>query len=218
MKHFLLALGLAAALCSQASAGYETVHAPNGLLPENTICVEPWTPNSIYPPCQRVAQAQPSDRVVVTNQPGGIGVVPPAAIIDSGSIAGQVFTWAITVFGGVIATVLTGLIVKLMRKAGIEVSQAASDRLDQILLNGMHAGAAQLTPALVGKGTIEVKNATLAAAVRYVQAHGADTLKTLGVDPNDPKTIEALRARAERLIADPNIATPKALDAPAATG
>jgi hypothetical protein len=55
--------------------------------------------------------------------------------------------------------------------------------------------------------------------VAYVQDHGADAIKTLGLDPQSGAAVEAIKARIETAIADPTIPTPKILDptpAPAA--
>jgi hypothetical protein len=151
--------------------------------------------------------------------PGAIGVpavVAPPAVIDTGTLAGQALTWMVTVGGGAIATMLTGLIYKLLQKAGIQASDALRARLQEIVLNGLNAGAKAAAEQLAGRGQVVIKQAAVASAVTYVQAHGADTIKALGLDPTSPAAVEAIKARIETAIADPTVPTPPVLDAPAA--
>jgi hypothetical protein len=243
MRKFLIALGLAAAMCSPALAEIRVVG--------NLKCATVEQATAL-PPCWQLAQFQPPEHVqkaideaikkqVEQRLPeGGIHIpplgaigdpdqgrigtpniivhqapAPPKAVIDTGGIAGEIIQWVIATFGTVIAGYVVLLVKRLAAKAGVQLSQQASDRLDQIVLNGLHAGANEAQRDLRGKGQVEVKNDTLASMVTYAQAHGADTLKVLGVDPNDPATVAALRARAERLIADPAVPTPAVLDAKA---
>jgi hypothetical protein len=205
MKRILLALGLVAALCSSAAA--------RGTLEcDNRGC---WNPVTFSPPLGTVNLAQ---FVQPEPQPGGIGVpavIAPPAIIDTGSIAGQALTWVITVGGGAIATLLTGLIYKLMQKAGIQITDAARARLQEIILNGLNAGTKVAAAQLAGKGQVVIKQAAVASTVAYVQAHGKETMAQLGLDPTSPEAVEAIKARIETAIADPAVATPPVLDPPA---
>jgi hypothetical protein len=142
---------------------------------------------------------------------------PVPVIIDTGTIGGQALTWVITVGGGAVATLLTGLIYKLMQKAGIQITDAARARLQEIVLNGLNAGTKVAAAQLQGKGQVVIKQAAVANAVAYVQAHGKETMAQLGLDPTSPEAVEAIKARIETAIADPAVATPKALDTPPAT-
>jgi hypothetical protein len=161
------------------------------------------------------AMAQPSP-------PGAAGppvvLVAPRtapATVDTGTIAGQTLTWAVTTFGSAIAAALTAWLYRLLQKEGINVTDAQRARLQDIVENALHISAHELSGAIQGKGDIEVKNAVLANAVRYVQLHGADTLKALGHDPSSQAAVEAIRARALSAINDPGTPTPAIL-APAA--
>jgi hypothetical protein len=99
-----------------------------------------------------------------------------------------------------------------LKNAGIQGTELLSDKLDRILLNGINSGAAVVTTNMAGKGQIEIKNAVVAEAVAYTQAHGADTIKQLGLDPNSGAAVEAIKARIETAIADPKVPTPAVLD------
>lgn len=210
-KSIVLALVLAGALCSPVVALNTLTCVGLGCYSPAYLAQFQTLPGAEVPPLGAVGV--PDEGKVGT--PNIIIHQAPSAptVIDTGSIAGQALTWVITVFGGTIGAALTAWIVKLLKRAGMQVSDEASEKLNRIIVNGLHSAAPAAQAALAGKGQVAVRNETLAGMVRYVQAHGADTLKTLGVDPSDPKLQEVLRARAERLVADPAAVTPKVLDA-----
>ena len=105
------------------------------------------------------------------------------------------------IFGSVIGGFAVKWIKAVAARAGVQVSQDMSDKLDAIIENGVHAGAAKLGQDLTGKLSVTVKNEVAAEAVKYAQAHGVETIKSLtGVDPNDPKVVEALQARAAKAL------------------
>lgn len=223
MKRILLALGLAAALCSPALADY--IQAPQLCFPDGALgnraglptCPPMVTGNEPW----RIAQFAPTD------VPGAVGVPPvaandnrpvivaPPAVIETGTIAGEVLKWVIAVGGGTLATILSGILVKVFQRMGVKITDELRSRLQEIVLNGLNAGARVAAERLAGKGKIEVKQAIVADAVRYTQAHGAETIKALGLDPTSPEAIEAIKARIETAIADPAVPTPPVLDPPA---
>jgi hypothetical protein len=154
-------------------------------------------------------------RELQQNPAGGVSLVAapaPPAVIDTGTIAGQALTWVVTTFGGLIGLTLTGLIYRMLQKAGIDLTDAQRDRLDSILVNGMHVVAPAVARDMAGRGQIEVRNAAVAQVVRYAQVHGADTLKSLAGDPLSQIAVEAIKARIERLAADPATPTPPVFD------
>jgi hypothetical protein len=218
LARILLAAGLVA-LCAPAAADY--IQTPLAVIGGSNLCVVdgPGTPNS--PKCSPTVSDQAPWRETQFTSPahdGPLGAlaVAPNPVIDTGSIAGQALTWVVTVGGGAIATMLTGLIYKLLQKAGVQMNDALRARLQEMVLNGLNAGAKAASEQLAGKGQVVIKQAALANAVTYVQAHGADTIKKLGLDPTSPEAVEAIKARIETAIADPTVATPKVLDAAAA--
>jgi hypothetical protein len=134
--------------------------------------------------------------------------------ISVGTLAGEVLTWATAAFGSVAATAIIAWVYRLFKLAGLQISDAARDRLQQIILNGLNAAAKDATQNLAGRGQVDIKNAVVAQAVAYTQTHGADAIKTLGLDPKGETAVEAIKARIETAIADPTVPTPTILDPP----
>lgn len=164
---------------------------------------------------QLSAQTDPTGRITIVQTPP-LQAPAPVSTIDGGGLAGQALLWVVTVFGGTIGTVLTGFLYKLMQKAGVQASEAMREKLQGIIVNGLNLAAARATQDLKGHGQIEIKNAAVASAVEYTKAHGAETLKALGLDPTSPEAVQAIKARIETAIADPSTPTAPALDDPAA--
>ena len=136
--------------------------------------------------------------------------------VSVGTLAGQVLTWAVTAFGGVITTVGTFWILRLAKKAGIEGADLMSKQLNETLLNGLNDGAARIAAGVQGQGTVQIKNQVIQSAIEYAQAHRAETIQALGLDPSSGKTVEALRARIATLVNDPSSPTPPVLGGPGA--
>ena len=159
------------------------------------------------------ADAGMAPQVGVTATP--IVIQQPAdTSISVGTLGAQLLEWFAAVFVPVVGAFLTKLLMALAQKAGVQATQAMSDKLDGIIENGIHNGANKLGADLSGKLTVTVKNQVAAKAVEYAQAHGADTIKGLtGVDPNDPKVVEALQARAAKAL---NLIGPDAVLSPIA--
>jgi hypothetical protein len=204
MKRILAAATLIAALTFPAFAqtGPSISAAPGtsiNLAPGSTIGTPP-----ALTPSQEVA-----NHPVIEPQ-------PPAMVVSTGTLAGDVLTWLIAAFGTPIAGFLVLYLKRLATLAGVKVSQAMSDKLNEIILNGLNAGAAGADERLKGEADVEIKSAIMQHAVEYAQTHGADTIKALGLDPQSGSAVEAIRARAATLVADPATPTPAALDPPKA--
>jgi hypothetical protein len=142
--------------------------------------------------------------------------VTSSTTIDVGTYAGQALMWVASTFGVVIGGALTKLILQWAKNAGFVGSEILRQKLQDMIVNGMNAGAREAADSLKDKAQIEVKNAVVASTVQYVQAHGADTLKQLGIDPTSPIAVEAIKARIETAINDPAAPTPAVLDPVAA--
>ena len=146
--------------------------------------------------------------VTVSSGPGG------ETTISIGTIAGQVLNWILITFsvpiGGYAIMILRHVLINLK----IPVSDAALAKAKQMLVNGMNLAAPEVQARLAGQGKIAIKNATIAEGITYVQKHGPDAIKTLGLDPTSPDAVEAMKAWAETAIADPNVPTPAVLDPP----
>jgi hypothetical protein len=148
------------------------------------------------------------------------GPVSSQTTISVGTYAGQAIMWVGAVFGTTIGAALTSLLIQMMRNAGVAGSELLRGKLQDIIVNGLNAGAKMASDSLKDKGQIEIKNAVVASTVAYVQDHGADTLKKLGIDPNSNIAVDAIKARIETAINDPATPTPPILDTKsvAATG
>jgi len=130
----------------------------------------------------------------------------PAAVVDTGTYAGQALTWVVTTFGGTVGAALTALLLRYLKNAGIQGADLLRSRLQEIIVNGLNMAAADAAKRLEGRGKVEIKNEAVGQAVRYAQVHGADILKQLGQDPMAQTTVDAIKARIETVIVDP--ATP----------
>ena len=162
-------------------------------------------------PAISFAQAIPNATPPVAGMAPQIGVTPTPIVIDQrppadtsvsvGTLGADVIEWLGAVAIPVLGTFLTKWLMALAKKAGVELSQAQSDKLDGMIENGLHDALAKAGADLTGKLTVDVKNKAVADAVAYAQAHGADTIKAMsGVDVSDPKVTEALQARAAKLL------------------
>lgn len=130
-------------------------------------------------------------------------------VVSGGSIASQIIEWVVASFGTAIAALLTALVYRLLGYAGIQVSQAQRDQLQAIVVNGINTAATKAEAGLQANQamSIDVKNRVIAEAVSYVQTHGADTIKALGLDPQSGQAVEAIRARIATALADPRAPT-----------
>lgn len=156
-----------------------------------------------------VATAAPT---VTQNTITTTGPVDSTTKISVGTLAGDVLQWIMVAFGPVIGSIVVWILVRVLKKLGIDATDALRARLNDIVINGLNIGAKQLQGRLDGKGQVEIKNEVAAAAIAYTQAHGADTIKALGLDPTSGAAVEAIKARIETVIADPTALTPPVLD------
>lgn len=134
--------------------------------------------------------------------------------ISVGTLAGQLLNWVVLAFSGPIGGIVVWILVRVLKKLGIDATDALRARFQEIVVNGLNSSAKVLEDRLAGQGKIAVKNAIVAQTVVYTQEHAADTIKALGLDPQSGEVVQAIRARIETAIADPLVATPKVLDPP----
>jgi hypothetical protein len=127
MKKALLFAALVLTLASSASqcASAQTVTAPApastsaGMLPQVGMTPTPITVNQTPAPEKATSE---SIGTWIADLIGGL----------------------VAIFGTVIAKFATQWVMALAKKAGIEAAQAASDKLDDIIERGLHAGAAKV--------------------------------------------------------------------------
>jgi len=159
-------------------------------------------------PLPSITQSTPTITVPAAPAPiPGVG-----GSISVGTIAADVLNWLMVAFGSTAGSIIVWILVRVLKKLGIDATDALRARLQEIVVNGLNLGAAKAEADLQNKMPIEIKSAVVETAVEYAQSHGADTLKALGLDPNSGKAVEAIKARIETAIADPAAPTPAVLE------
>ena len=162
-----------------------------------------------------LAQAAPIAQTAPNIAPGTTvsttGPVTSSTQIDVGSIASSAFAWAATAALGVVVPFIVKLLLAVAARFGQATTDALRARFTEFVTNGANLLVAAGAERLRGLSPIEVKGAILADLVRYVQAHGAETVKKLGVDPQSPKLVEAVQAQLETAITNPAVPTATAL-------
>lgn len=147
--------------------------------------------------------------------PAIVTVTAEPAVISFGTIAGEVLTWAVAIFGSGLAAALITLIFKAFPGITKGIDDSRRQRITELLVNGLNAAGRALAAAGKDKFTITLKNQAIASAVEYAKLHGADLIKKLGDDPRDAKTTEALAGQAEKLLNDATVPTPANITPPA---
>jgi hypothetical protein len=137
--------------------------------------------------------------------------------ISVGTLAGQLLAWIVAAFSVPIGSLAVWIMVRVLKYLGITATDAMRARLQEMVVNALNISAPAVEKRLAGQGQVDIKSAVVQNAVAYVQAHGADTIKALGLDPQSGDAVEAIKARIETAIADPATPTPAVLDAPAAS-
>jgi hypothetical protein len=197
MKRLLAAFALIAALAIPAFAEDQPVTTP-----PNQVATT--LPVAVAPP------STPATQNTVTTS----GPVSSDTTISVGSIAGQFLAWIMVGFSGPIGGLIVWIFVRVLKNLGITATDAMRARLTEFVVNGLNVSAAAAEKKFAGKDQVEIKNTVVANTIAYVQAHGADTIKALGLDPQSGAAVEAIKARIETAIADPTVPTPAVLDAP----
>jgi hypothetical protein len=128
--------------------------------------------------------------------------------ISVGTYAGEVLTWLAAAFSIPIGALITAWLVRVFQSAGLVMTKQMSDEINKVLVNGMNDAALNGAKLSSGKLTVAVKDPIVASAIQYTIDRMPDTLKGLGLDPKDGKTVEVLRARIATLAADPATPTP----------
>jgi hypothetical protein len=134
--------------------------------------------------------------------------------VSIGTLAGQALNWILTIAAVPVSGYVVLILNRFLSNLKIPMTDAARARIKEMVVNGINLAAPAVQKQLEGQGTIAIKNETVAQAVKYVQTHGADTIKKLGLDPTSPAAEEAIKAWIATAIADPTIPTPPVLDPP----
>ena len=154
------------------------------------------------PPATSTAPATVSPPQV-DPKPGTFVVVKDgAATVSGGSLAGELLMWLVLLVGAPLAGLIAVWVIRLLKKLGVEVSDADRARLQEMVENGLALAAQRAQANLKEKLPLNIKSAVAVDALQYVQDHGAETLKILGFDPKDPIAIEAVQARIAKAMDD----------------
>ena len=154
-----------------------------------------------------IASMALADNVAPGTTVSTTGPVTSSTTIDVGSFASSAFAWAATLALGVVVPFIVNVLLAIAARFGQATTDALRARFTEFVTNGANLLVAAGAEKLRGMSPIEVKGAILADLVRYVQAHGAETVKKLGVDPGSPKLVEAVKAQLETAIANPAVPT-----------
>jgi hypothetical protein len=116
-------------------------------------------------------------------------------------------------FGTAIAGAVLWLITRVLGWFGIQTTDMQRAQLQAIVVNGLNAAAAKAQVSLRSTDKLDFssKSAIVNDAVQYAQDHAAETIKALGLDPKSGEAVEAIRARIETALNDPNTPTPPAI-------
>ncbi len=192
--------------------------APIAAVAQTYQIVPPGVTAPVAPPVviAPIPNASPPAAPVTQNTVNTTGPVASSTTISVGTLAGAILNWIMVAFGPVIGGMVVWILVRVLNKLGIQATDAMRARLQEIVINGLNAGAKNATEQLQGRGQVEIKNAVVAQAVAYTQVHGAETIKALGIDPQSGSAVEAIKARIETAINDPSTPTPAVLDPTAA--
>jgi N-acetylmuramoyl-L-alanine amidase len=115
-----------------------------------------------------------------------------AATIDFGPAVGDLLVGLAAILGTPIAVLLVGVLTRLARRFGIEVEETRRHRLQELVENGIRAGAARLDASLDGRLEVGMRNAVVAETADYLARHGATTIRKLGGDPQSQALLQEL--------------------------
>lgn len=133
--------------------------------------------------------------------------------VHFGPILSETIQWVAAAFGTAFATGAVAAVFKLFKYLGIQVADAQKTQLQAIIVNGLNdaAAKAEIAVAVNPSLNVDVKSKIVSDAIAYTQAHGAETIKALGLDPASGAAVEAIKARIATAVADPATPTPAVL-------
>lgn len=144
----------------------------------------------------------------------GVIIIDPNShkvTVDVGLFGSKLIEWFIATFGGVITLALSAWLITLVQKMRIQATDALRKRFQEIILSGLSIGAAKAEEALQDAPKIDIKNAAAVTAIQYVQDHGAETAKKLGLDVKTEQAVDVIKANIEKMVNDPAVATPASI-------
>lgn len=162
------------------------------------------TPPPTSVPTVAAPAPAPAVSTPVPTPPTGqfVTVKDGSATISGGTLIGEAIMWASLLIGAPLAGLIATWLIKLLKRMGVDNADSYRDRLKEFVENGLALAAQRAQVDLKDKMSIDVRSKVAVDAMKYVQDHGAETLKALGVDPNDGAAIEALQARIAKAMDD----------------
>ena len=158
--------------------------------------------------------ASPGPAIGVTplGNPVIVTTPSPAENFNFSNVLASVWNWFWVAFGGVITTAASLWLVKLMKNLGIDTTKQQNELIDDMVKNALNDAAARAGVAATSLNlSVPVKNQIVQQAVEYVQQHGAETIKALGLDPQSGEAVSAIKAKMESVLVDPAKPTNAAL-------
>jgi hypothetical protein len=139
--------------------------------------------------------------------------VTTTTVVKGGDLAASLIEWLKVAFGTTIGAAVLWGITKALQLMGIKATDLQKAQLQAIVVNGLNAGAAKLQTSLRDNRALDItsKSQIVNEALAYTQAHGAETIRALGLDPKSGDAVEAIKARIETALNDPNTPTPPAI-------
>lgn len=175
----------------------------------------------VVAPVAAQTTSAPTAPASTTTEVSSTSTAPVTTTISVGTWASETLKWVWTVVGTVLSTFIGGYLIgwlrKLAAKAGVELTDAMKAQLQGQVVNGINAFVAASADWMKGKGQVEIKNELTAYVLGYVQTHGVDVLKKLGVDIQSADFKESIAGRVEKALNDPAAPTPPQLT-PATAG
>lgn len=134
-------------------------------------------------------------------------------VVSGGNLAADLIEWLKVAFGTTIGAAVLWGISRGLTLMGIKATDLQKAQLQAIIVNGLNAGAAKAQASLRDNRALDIssKNQIVNEAIAYAQAHGAETIKALGMDPKSGDAVEAIKARIETALNDPAAPTPPAI-------
>lgn len=134
--------------------------------------------------------------------PPVVTVSQPKPTVMMGDYAASALEWMLPILAPIVAGFIVDALLKVRTALGQTTTAAQRDKLQQMAENAVNLAAHEAGHDLAAKWPVQINSQVMARAVDYVQAHGADTIKKLGLDPTDPKAVEAIRGRVATILAN----------------
>lgn len=199
-------LVLLAFFASPAIAGNEARLAPEFIAPAFYIPeIGFQDANPVVIQAQSKTVTLPATTSIETSSP-----VTTTTVVKGGGVIADVIEWLKVAFGGALAAATTGLIIRGMTWFGVQTTTAMRAQLQGIIVNGINQAADKVSAEVKNdpRFSIDVKNQVVADTIAYTRAHGAETMKALGLDPASGEAVTIIKARIETALNDPNTPTP----------